>query len=132
MSEENVEIIRRGWDAYARGDLDAMLGFFAEDMVTVRDPTLLDRGTYRGREGMLESLFAWAESSDEFNQFPVEHIDAGDRVVTRVHQEGAGAQSGVPVATDSWFVFTLREGRVVRFEMFSTEEAAREAAGLAT
>jgi ketosteroid isomerase-like protein len=132
MSEENVEIIRRGWDAYARGDLDAMLAFFAEDMVTVRDPNLLDRGSYRGREGMLESLFEWAESFDEFNQFPVEHIDAGDKVVTRVRQEAAGAQSGVPVATDTWFVFTLRDRKVVRFELFATEEAALEAAGLAS
>ena len=35
MSEENVEIIRRGWDAYTQGNLDALLEVFAPEAVTV-------------------------------------------------------------------------------------------------
>jgi ketosteroid isomerase-like protein len=129
MSQENVEVVRRGWDAYARGDISAMLDVFAEDVVTVR-PEPPARGRFEGREGVLESLFSWAEDFDEFNQTPLELIDAGDRVITHVLQKAHGAQSGVPVTADFWFVFTLRDRRVVKLEMFASKTLALEAAGV--
>jgi ketosteroid isomerase-like protein len=54
MSEENVELVRRGYEAYARGDLEAVLGDFSPDLVTFRsDP---DGATFHGREGFLEAV----------------------------------------------------------------------------
>lgn len=130
MSAENVEVIRRGWEAYERGDLAGALEAFTPDVVTVRDAALLDPGTYHGREGVLQSLFDWTESFDEFEQTVLGHTDAGDRVITRVRQEGKGTASGAPVAIDVWMVSTFREGKISRFEFFADEEKAREAAGL--
>jgi ketosteroid isomerase-like protein len=130
MSEENVEVIRRGWDAYARGDLDALLEVFAPEVVTVMDPSGFEARTYEGREGVLQSLSDFLESFDAFEQTPLEFMDAGERVMTRVRQAAKGTSSGVPVSADVWMVFTLRDRKVVRYEFFSDERAAREAAGL--
>jgi ketosteroid isomerase-like protein len=130
MSEENVEVIRRGWDAYTRGDLEALLEVFAPEVVTVMDPAGLERATYQGREGVLQSLSDFLESFDALVQTPLDYIDAGDRVISHVRQEARGSSSGVPVSADVWMVFTLRDRKVVRYEFFADEQVAREAAGL--
>ena len=59
-----------------------------------------------------------------------EFIDAGDHVVVRVTQEGRGGGSGVPVTGTFWFVYGLRDGRLVTWDMYATAEMALEAVGL--
>ena len=58
------------------------------------------------------------------------HVSAGDRVVVRTAQEARGKESGVAVTAVFWFVFALRDGRVVRIDIHAEEAAALEAAGL--
>ena len=53
MSQENVEIVRRGYEAYARGDM-AMLADLDPDMVTYREEP--DGATFKGRDGFLEAI----------------------------------------------------------------------------
>ena len=49
MSQENVELVRGGFDAFQEGDLSRMLDLMADDLVTYRaDP---DDATYHGKEG---------------------------------------------------------------------------------
>jgi ketosteroid isomerase-like protein len=129
MSRENVEIVRRGFEAYARGDLAAMRGGMHPELVTYRaDP---DGATYHGPDGLLQAIAEWVEDFDEFTATPAELIDTGgDQVVARVHQEAIGAQSGAPIEGDFWFVYTLRDGSVVRLDMFANRAQAFEAAGL--
>lgn len=54
-------MIRRGWEAYERGDLSAALADVSPDIVVYQAPPLPDASTYHGREGMLQALFDWAE-----------------------------------------------------------------------
>ena len=85
MSQENVEIVRRGYEAYARGDMAAMLADLDPDMVTYREEP--DGATFKGRDGFLEAIAEWVEDFDEFVATAEELIDANDRqVVVRVHQ----------------------------------------------
>jgi ketosteroid isomerase-like protein len=59
MSEENVEMIRRSFQAYQRGDLDAFVADFAPDCEYIAAGTVPGRtGTYRGPEGYKEFV-AW-------------------------------------------------------------------------
>ena len=129
MSRENVEIVRRGFDAYQRGDIPAMLDLAAPDQVTYRaDP---DGATYHGPEGLLRAIAEWVEDFDEFTATPEELIDANDhQVVVRVHQEAVGSQSGAPIEANFWFVYTLDDARVTRLDMFASKTQAFEAAGL--
>ena len=130
MSEENVEIVRRSVGAYERGDFPALLAMFSSDVVTRQTPPIPDARTYQGREGVMQALSDYTEAFDDFVMTGEELIDAGTKVVVRVHQDARGAESGVPVAGDFWFVYTVGEGKIEQLEMFNYETQALEAAGL--
>jgi ketosteroid isomerase-like protein len=128
MSQENVEIIRRTYEAFERGDISAVLDDADPGLVTYRaDP---EAATWHGPEGFLQALADWTEGFDQFSASAEEFIDAGDSVIVRVHQRARGQGSGVPVEADFWFVHTLSEGKVARLDMFASKAPALEAAGL--
>jgi len=134
MSEENVEIVRRIHEAVEHGDIDTVLGLYDPEIVWVftRSPfgEFLKNDVYRGHEG-LKRMFreryddAWREIEDELQEV----IDAGARVVSVVSTHGRGRASGAEVRKTHAGVWTIRDGRVVRVEWMSREEAL-EAAGL--
>src|SRR5689334_17640740 len=64
MSQGNVEIVRRGYGAYARGDVAAMLADVDPGMITYREEP--DGATFTGRDGLLEAIAEWVEDFDEF------------------------------------------------------------------
>ncbi len=128
MSQENVEIVRRVWEAWERGDLTALLEPMSDDVVTVR--VGLDNVTYVGKEGFLELTADWSEGFAEWSATPEEFVDAGDRVVVRNHQTARGETSGAPVESDFWFVYTIGGGKIVRLDMYAARAEALEAAGL--
>jgi ketosteroid isomerase-like protein len=129
MSQENVEIVRRGFEAYARGDLATLLAGIDPEMVTYREEP--DGATFHGREGFLQAIAEWVEDFDEFAATAEELIDANDRqVVVRVHQTATGAQSGAPIEGDFWFVHTLSGSKVTRLDMLASKRRALAAVGL--
>ena len=129
MSQENVEIVRRGYDAYARGDVAAMLADIDSEMVTYREEP--DGATFKGRDGLLQAIAEWVEDFDEFVATAEELIDANDRqVVVHVHQTATGSQSGAPIEGDFWFVHTLSDSKVTRLDMFASKDKALRASGL--
>ena len=129
MSQENVEIVRRGYEAYARGDVAAMLADVDPGMITYREEP--DGATFTGRDGLLAAIAEWVEDFDEFKIAAEELIDANDRqVIVHVHQSATGSQSGAPIEGDFWFVHTLDDSKVTRLDMFASKARALDAAGL--
>src|SRR6476469_495545 len=129
MSRENVEIVRRGYEAYARGDVAAMLADLDPEMKTYRAEP--DGATFHGTDGFLPATAAWGEDCHECVATAEELIDANDhQVIVRVHQTATGAQSGATIEGDFWFVHTLNDWKVTRLDMLTTKEKALEAAGL--
>jgi ketosteroid isomerase-like protein len=129
MPEGNVEIVRRGYEAYARGDLDGLMGDVDPEMVTYRAEP--DGATFEGWEGFLAAIAEWVEDFDDFTITPAEFMEANDKqVVVRVHQTAVGKQSGAAIEADFWFVYTLSAGKVTRLDMFASRDQALEAAGL--
>jgi uncharacterized protein len=131
MSEENVEIVRRGFEAWDAGDLDGMLALMDDDLVMRRLAPMADPGTWNGHGGLLQNVGEWLDTFDEFKMTAEEFIDAGEQVVVRVAQEGRGSVSGAPVTATFWFVFGVRDGKsVTTLDMYATRQEALEAAGL--
>ena len=129
MSRENLELIREGFAAHNRGDLDALTEVYAEDVVF---ETLL-LGTHHGKEGI---RLLYAENQKTLSGYtidPVELIDAGDRVVAVAQVNGVGPVSQIAMeGRDRFaFLFTIENGRVVREQAFRNRQEALEAAGLA-
>jgi ketosteroid isomerase-like protein len=130
MSEENVENVRRGIDAWNRGDLAEWLASFAPEAELHTTGRFADEGVYRGRAG-LERY--WAEIRGDIEELSLSVSDMrpiGDRVFFATIGKGRGKRSKVPVEGTIWFVTTYRDGLAVRVETYLNSEQALEAAGL--
>jgi ketosteroid isomerase-like protein len=133
MSEENVEIIRRGMDVINEGRLHAVLAFMDEfvdpDMELRTAGHLPDVGRGRGREA---AKAMWAELMGTFEwRFETEEIiDAGDAVIVGTRQIARGRGSGAEVSNRVVMVFGFRDGRVTSADAYKTRSEALEAAGL--
>ena len=127
MSQENVEIIRRGFEHWLEtGDLRA-----SPDLVW--DVSRLgwpDQQVYVGAEGVLQFNAEWAAAWDGWEIEAEEYIDAGERVVVILNQRGRAKATGIPVDMRFAQVWTLRDGQGVRMQMFASVEEALEAVGL--
>ena len=129
MSDQNVEVVRRGFAAWEQGDLTAFLELMDPGVVCRRLPPLLS-GTWHGPEGALELAAEWIEGFDHFSMLAEEYVDAGDQVIVRVAHRGTGSGSGVPVEARFWFVYTVSDGKVTGVDIYAGERQARDAAGL--
>ena len=126
MSDENIEIVRRiyaGWS-------DDFAGLLDPEIEWINPPDAVEGGTRKG----IESFTAAARSiTDTFESSRVdfdEFIDAGDRVVVLGTLRGRGRTSGAEVEREQGYVWTIRDGKAIRFEWFPKQRQAREAAGL--
>jgi uncharacterized protein len=129
MSEENVEIVRRIYEAYLSGNYDA--AFAVIDPGVEFDGTARPEGNvYHGHEGLAKALRTWTGTWEAWRLEVVEIIDAGEKVVAVERQSGRGRGSGVPVVQLTSTVFEFRAGKVARMAWFATPEAGRKAAGL--
>jgi hypothetical protein len=128
MSHENVEIVRRGIEAFNRVDLEAMVADAAPDFEYVAAGTIF-AGVYRGSEGFRRFVEGfWGEFDDAHIEVH-EFTEAGDRVLVSQTFQGRGKQSGVEVSWDIWQLWTLRDGKVVRGQGFTSRDEALEAIG---
>ena len=135
MSQEAVDRIKRGYEAFNRGDLEDAVRDLHPDIewrVALELPDSPPDETYRGREGVMRFWQNWHGTFEGFGVEIEEIIDAGDAVVVVGAVRGRGAVSGANVGTPTFpMVWTLAaDGRPIRVEMFPTLEDAKEAAGL--
>jgi ketosteroid isomerase-like protein len=131
MPEENVEIVRRLIEAWDRGDYRAGLESVdpSIELIAAYGTADLD-GTYRGHAGLAEMLGAFWAEFDEPRIEIEEMIPAGDDVIVSVRFHGRGRRSGVEIAAPAWHVWSLREGKAVRWLLVRTKGEALEAVGL--
>jgi ketosteroid isomerase-like protein len=130
MSQENVEIVSTAIKTWLRGDAPAALELMAENVVTTQPPTQADARTYIGHEGIMQAMEDWGGQWDDWQVELRRLIDAHPNVVAVLHQRGRGKISGVEVATELGCVFAVEREKIVRWQMFFSEQEALEAAGL--
>jgi ketosteroid isomerase-like protein len=132
MSQENVEVVRLAQEAWNRGDVEASIGFYADDAEVETDPRFIDGGTFRG----LPAIRRWGEglrSSWERGGSVVisEFIDLrDDRVLSLGEWSGTGEASGVQISIPLAGVWTLKAEKVTRVQWFFDHQEALEAVGL--
>lgn len=125
--QDNVELVKRGYAAFGRGDIETLLGLFAEDIewTVAAAPGAPYGGTVRGREavkGFFESL-AQAEDIQEFTQ--EDYIAQDDRVVVTGRSRAVVRATGRTLELEFVHLFTVRGGKVQKFvEFFDTASAA--------
>ena len=131
MSQENVEIITRMYEAWNSGDIEALADVFdAAVEVHPALSTFLASSVYRGHDGVAawyaETFEPWAEMRAEPQRF----LDAGERtvVVVGLHARVPGGE--VELAGEIAHVVTIRDGKIVRLDGYDSPEAALGAVGL--
>jgi ketosteroid isomerase-like protein len=132
MSQENVEIIRRGWEHWvATGVVTGMNSAQPADFVwDVSNLGWPDQQIYPGVEGARQFLAEWADAWDDWEIEVEDYIDAGERVVVILNQRGRSKATGVPVDMRLAQVWTLRDGQGIRMQMYASPDEALEAVGL--
>ena len=131
MSEGNVEVVRRGYEAFNRGDFDGMIAEFAPTfryMATGAIPGFA--GVYRGPEDWSREFVGWFGEFEDPHVEITELIDAGDKVLVQITAWGRGKQSGVESGWHLWQLWTLRDCKIIRGVGFTNRDEALEAAGL--
>ncbi len=130
MSSENVELIRRAYEAYAGGDLDTMLRFIDPDVEwTYLDPNLSqpEPQVCRGRHEVENVLRLWNEQGLKATLEEV--AGTGERVMVGVRAPGSGAYYGRPGQDRSYTVLTVRDDRIVAMRDCRDRQDALEVAG---
>jgi ketosteroid isomerase-like protein len=130
MSQENVDLARKGYEAFARGDLDAVFELFDPEIEAHDPPEMPDAAIHRGHEAVRRD---WEQTYELFEDFSIEvqeTIDCGDDVVVFLHYRGRGTESGAEVEASMAHVWTTRDGKAIRLRQFLDREQALEAVGL--
>jgi ketosteroid isomerase-like protein len=83
-----------------------------------------------GPDSVIEFFHEWIEPWEDFEIDWELEQGAPDRALATIDMSGRGKGSGVPVELRFFQLWTVRDGRVARMEMFNDREAARRAAGL--
>ena len=129
MSRENVEIVRRAFGEFERGNFWIPETFDPEVRVRWLSAIGGEPETV-GLEGMGQVVKDWLESWEHIWMAPERFVDAGDQVVVIAEWRGRGKASGVVTKWRHGAVWTLRDGKVVSLISYTDPAAALEAVGL--
>ena len=130
MSQENVEMVRAAYEAMSRDDWDAVFEAADPDFELVPPDQSPISAPVRG----VEEVRAWytdqQETVGDLSVEVEELIEAGELIVAlirlRIRPHGADADFELRIA----HLWTLRDGKLIRCEVFPEREKALEAAGL--
>jgi ketosteroid isomerase-like protein len=125
VSEERVEIVRAGFEAFNRGGVDGLLPFVHPDFEVTTPPELASEpDTYRGHEGVRRYFQSFYEAMEEIQWDPRSFREVGDRVVVEFTLRARGKTTGLDVAQDAVMVWSLVDGRAIGLELYPTLDEA--------
>jgi ketosteroid isomerase-like protein len=131
MSQERVQAILGGYEAFNRGAPDESEWNLSADFEFIPPPILPDVDVARGPEGFMAFLQTWSETFADFRFEVEEALDAGDHVLVMAAMRGTGRDSGVDVSTPSFaHVWSFRGQEIVRMEAMPNRATAVEKLGL--
>ncbi len=116
MSSESVEIVRRAVQTWMSGDVDGAFAFLDDEVEWIEPPEQLDRTVVTGPTAAAASMSNWLTLWSSYRYELTDVIDSGDDVIQ------AGGQimdaRGAAVSSDLFFVWSFRDGRAIRMQMF--------------
>jgi ketosteroid isomerase-like protein len=134
MSQENVEIVRRGAEYLNHRDFTRVFELCDPEIELDLSRNVFNPSVYRGYSGLEQWASAVEDVWDDFHGEVEEIIDAGDdKVVAAVTLHGKGKESGVEVRMRVFSVWTLRDSKVVKLVGgYRDRSEVLEAAGLSS
>jgi ketosteroid isomerase-like protein len=126
MSESNVEVVRRLFELYASGGIEAVLEIMDQEIVIVIPPDVsAEPDTYRGHEGARRYFEGFDGMLEDIRYEAFELIPEGDHVLAVSRLAGRGVSSGVEVELRTVVVHAVEGGKVTRIVPYGDMESAR-------
>ncbi|HEV7462005.1 MAG TPA: nuclear transport factor 2 family protein [Solirubrobacteraceae bacterium] len=131
MSSENVEIVRKGIEAWNQHDADLWLSYAAPDVEWMpAGPAAVERTVYRGRDEVASGFAAVWQTWDLF-QFEEDQVrDLGDSVLWLGRVKMRGGASHLDLDQEFAVHSRLQDGQVITVRAFLGWREALEAVGL--
>jgi uncharacterized protein len=126
MSKESFRIVEELIDAWNRRDLQAALEL-THPQCEVRPIETTE--TLYGHAGVAAAFRDWFEAFEEFTIEAEDFVADGDRILVTMRQRARGKGSGLEVEERFYQLFTIRDGKVLRFEEYSDEADVVKALG---
>jgi ketosteroid isomerase-like protein len=126
MSGESADVVRRHFDAFGRGGLDAAAEFWAPDVEwRAVEGAADDVGLMRGDAAVRRYYEEWLDTLADLRA-EVEEVlaEAGDRVAVAVHHSGRGRASGAPAEGRYYLACTVKDGLIVSGREYATPDEA--------
>ena len=132
MSQENVATVRRLYEAFGAGDVDAIIALMSPDIewVEAENFPYADNNPYRGPEAILTGVFGRLGTEWQgFAALPEEYIDGGDTVVVLGRYTGTCAATGTAMNPQMAHVLRVVDGRITSFRQYVDTLAVARATG---
>ena len=128
MSQENVELVRRVYEAFNRRDWEAAFAETHPDfaMTTQRG---IDAGTRRSRQEIQSFLQDYAGAFEGSAAEPDEFVENGDRLVAIVTRRSRPKGGDVDIVVRNGHLWTIRDGKIASMKSFPDPQAAIDALG---
>ena len=131
MSQQDVDLLHRAYDAFHRRDLDSFLTLCDPDVEFISYWLQVDGGgPYRGHDGIRDWWHRLLDVYPDFTAEVEDLRDLGHRMILRVRFHGHGVASDVPMSRTMWQVGESRHGRIRGWRFVTSEAEALQAAGL--
>ena len=129
MSQENLELVRGIYTAFAAGDIPGVLGRMAPDMVwnEAENFPYADNNPYRGHDAIVGGVFARLGAEwDGFAPEPDEFLDAGSTIVALGRYRGTCKATGKALNAQMVHVWRVANGKAKAFQQYTdTLQVAR-------
>jgi ketosteroid isomerase-like protein len=130
MSQENVEIVRRLYQAWQRDGFGVVPDLMDPAIEWANPSYAVEPGTHQGYEGFATAAKAVLSVYGDYHVSSVRFDDVGDRVAVRARVTTRSLGNNVPIDAERGYVFDIRDGKIVRFAWFNDPAEALEAVGL--
>lgn len=131
MAQDDVQFVLEQFAAVNERDFARAMGMYAEDVELFVDPgAFLEGGTFTGREAVGEWFGNWFRTFERDYRFDIEEAcDLGDAVLLVASHHGRGRTSGAEVHGKTAYLYRVRDGKIVRAELYPSRDEALKAVG---
>jgi ketosteroid isomerase-like protein len=132
MSDENVEIIRRGFETMQRDGWQTLFSMIDPEFeLTTPADLAMEPDTYRGEAGLRRYFESFEDAMENIQIVPEgEFLGAGEKVFVPFRLSARGRETGIEATQHAFQVWTMRAGKGLWVEIFASRQRALEAAGL--
>ncbi|MGA6946249.1 MAG: nuclear transport factor 2 family protein [Solirubrobacterales bacterium] len=125
MASENLEIVKRGFDAFNERGIAGIIPLIHSDFEATTPPSLASEpDTYRGPDGIRRWFDSFDEVMDEIRWEPHRFREAGHRVVVEFTLRARGKTTGLDFGQDAVMVWEIRDGMASRLDLFQSLDEA--------